>query len=183
MKKVLLFVIVASLAVLLFGCGGSDDKKPSKDVAAKVENKKDTDKEDFKSYVNDVTPIINEIAQSFGKDFEDLKQQNVDGKINDAELGEAIGSNLVPQGVKLQDKVEQIRPPKKLRDTHELLINMIAKNQQAMTEIVAAISAGDASKITSANDLLTEARKLERDYAYEMEDIAKGYGLELSDMK
>ena len=75
--------------------------------------------------------------------------------------------------IKLQERMEKIEPNKELRATHELGIKMISKNGQAMNEVVAIFYTGDMSKITSANNLLTESRELERKYVNQLDDFLK----------
>ncbi|MEX3743537.1 hypothetical protein [Lysinibacillus xylanilyticus] len=54
-------------------------------------------------------------------------------------------------------------------EIHEKLIDMLNKQSSALSEIASAIDTNDYSKITTANEYLSEVRKIEREYVRELE--------------
>lgn len=129
-------------------------------------------KEVLSEYKKSVQPILEDLAQASEK-WDVLRRKSSNGQISDFEVAIIIKNELVPNLIKLQEKMERIAPNKDLRSTHELGIKMISKNIQALNEVTAGIYARDMSKMTSANSLLSESRELERKYANQLEDYAK----------
>lgn len=174
MKKIL--VILLSLSLLsLWGC--SNENKTT--ATSKEQNDiRSISKEDFNAYFEEINPILEEIGTTATK-YEDIRSQSAEGKITDQEVLDTIYNELLPEQTTIQEEIEAVMPKKEFRETHELLNQMIAKNQQAYTEILSVLQTGDTSKMTSANELLTEARKLERDFMYGLQDLADTYGVEL----
>lgn len=148
----LMFVLLIALT-LVAGCG------PSK-------------KEIVSQYRQSVQPILSDLEQA-GEKWDTLRSKNGAGKISNLEFALTIKNELLPNLVKLQERMEAIEPNKDLRTIHELGIKMISKNVQAMNEIMAVFYTGDMSKITSANNLLTESRELERKYVNQLEEFLK----------
>lgn len=148
----LMFVLLIALTFVA-GCG------PSK-------------KEIVSQYKQAVQPILSELEQE-GKKWDTLRSKSSNGQISDIQFVTTVKNELLPNMLKLQGRMEKIEPSKDLRAIHELGIKMISKNVQAMNEIMAVFYTGDASKITSANNLLTESRELERKYVNQLEDFVK----------
>ncbi len=146
-------IAVLLITMILGGCG------PSK-------------KEILSQYQQSVRPILSDLAQESEK-WDKLRQKSSSGQITDYQFAVTVQNDLSPKLVNLQARMEAIEVDKNLRAIHELGIKMISKNLQAMNEVVAAVYAGDMSKITSANNLLTESRELERKYANQLEDFVK----------
>jgi hypothetical protein len=198
MRKVLLVFIVFLVSVGVIACGSTDEKTnseieeeevisdkeldqstPSKDETSIEGVPVDKGKEEFEEYINQVKPILSEDIAQFGADYEKLRQQSINGEIDDFTFAENIINDLLPRGHQIQAELEAMFPSKELRGAHDILIDMMAKNVLAFTEIAEAVNAGDYSRITSANELLSEARSLERDFIYEIEDLSTTYGIEL----
>ncbi|KYD24634.1 MULTISPECIES: hypothetical protein [Anoxybacillaceae] len=183
MRKTLLITLIAVVSALFSGCGNNEKasapEKDSKqiDQVQGVDQQKSDGKEAFENYLNSITPILQEIG-TWGQKYEDLRTKSANGQISNEEFAAAISNELLPEGNKLQEKMESIMPEEKeFRDVQEKLNQMMAKNNQAFSEIIAAINAGDASKITSANNLLSEARELERQAYYDLKDLSDKYGV------
>jgi hypothetical protein len=201
MRKVLLGISVTLLSLGLVACGTTEENtsstqeevEESTEMAEEEDNTEiveeetevieevSTNSEDievFEEYVNQVRPLLSEDIAQFAADYEALRQQSANGEIDDITFAEAILYELLPTGHQIQQDLEAIFPSSELRNTHDILIDMMAKNLLAFTEIAEAVNAGDYSRITSANELLNEARSLERDYIYEIEETAANLGIE-----
>lgn len=146
-------IAVLLITMLLGGCGPSN-------------------KEIVSQYRQSVRPILSDLAQE-GEKWDKLRQKSSSGQITDFQFAVTVQNDLSPKLVNLQARMEAIEADKNLRAIHEIGIKMISKNLQAMNEVVGAVYAGDMSKIASANNLLTEARELERKYANQLDDFAK----------
>ena len=180
MRKILSVVLFVTVIFGLVGCGSDkNEQKSSETAAAKVEQK-DPSKEIVKKYIEEIKPLVAEI-EKIGQDFETLRQKSINGEITDEEFGQEIAKNILPASMKLQTKAAELMPDKEVRGIHEKLIDMVSKNSQGLSEIVSAIDTGDASKITSANELLSEATKTERDFVYDMQDLTEKYNLNLKE--
>lgn len=180
MAKLLYVLTVILIALTITGC--SVDKETAGPVSDQPEIAQDKPKkvavqaessvkrEDFESYTGEIQPFLADIEKIAG-DYEEIKQSSADGEIDDEEFSNRLYIDIAPTYVELLSTIGGISPPKPLRETHEKLINMLSENLEAMTEPVAAVEMGDSSKVTSANSLLSEARKIERDFIYDIEEI------------
>lgn len=179
MRKIGAALLSGLLSVILVGCDSNEttDETISK-VNATDDSQASNEKKNFNSYLTDVRPVVQDLSV-FAKDFDALRQESIDGVIDDYTFGSRVTEEFLPTSVEMQERIEQIVPPKELRDTHAKMIKMMAKNTEGMSEIVSAIDTGDASKITSANSLLTEARTTEREYMYDLQDLADKYEVSL----
>lgn len=179
MNKFNVLLIASMISVTLAGCDSAETTNAS-DGGTKSTNVSNTsnEKEEFKEYLTQVRPIVQEMSV-FAKDFDSLRQESADGVIDDATFGSRVSEESLPMSIQIQEKIEKIVPPKALRDTHGKMIGMMAKNTEAMTEIISAVDTGDASKITSANNLLTEARTTEREFIYDLQDLSEKHGVSL----
>jgi|GEM_PF-2212010 len=186
MKKSLFLSLITLLFIGLVACGSTENTSTSGENKIQESGQSSKTKESelaktdgeeaFENYMNSITPILQEIGQ-WGQKYEDLRTQSVNGQVTDEEFAATISEELLPEGIKIQEKMEGIMPEKDFRDAHEKMNQMLAKNNQAFTEIIAAVNSGDASKLTSANSLLTEARELERQAYYDLKDLADKYGV------
>lgn len=179
MNKFSVLLIASMMSVTLAGCDSAETTNAS-DGGTQSTNVSNTsnEKEEFKEYLTQVRPIVQEMSV-FAKDFEALRQESIDGIIDDMTLNERISEEFLPKSVQIQQTVEKIMPPKILRETHGKMIGMMAKNTEGLSEIISALDTGDASKITSANNLLTEARTIEREYMYDLQDLSEKHGVSL----
>ena len=111
------------MALSLAGCGSSNDKN------ATEQNKKDTasvekvsttnnDTNVYKDYIESVGPIMEEI-NNFSVQWDELRQQSADGALSDRDFGLKIVNELIPNNMKLTEKVELLDVDKELADTHE----------------------------------------------------------------
>lgn len=146
-------LLIFILSSLLTGCG------PSK-------------KEIATQYTESVKPIMTDVQQESQK-WDNLRQKSAKGQISNSQFATTVRNELLPNMIKLQERMEKVAPEKEMREIHEIGIKMINKNVQAYTDIIAAVASNDMSKITSANSLLAEARELERKYVNQIQDMQK----------
>jgi len=159
------------LALSLAGCGTSNDKeepKQDKEETSSVEKTSANNDKIYQDYIKEVSPIMEEIY-NFGVEWDELRQQSTDGTLNDQDLSNIIANELLPKNMQLVEQVESLDVDNELVDTHEKLIDMLNKQNSALSEIASAIDTNDLSKITGANEYLSEVRKIEREYVRELE--------------
>lgn len=177
MKKLLMLMLV--LVFALTGCGSSESEKSSgneKPAATEKTSEKDN-KKLVESYFKEINTHFTAI-QDFGIAFDALRTSSANGEIDNATFGERIYTDLVPVAVDLVAKVEAVKvPTDEVKGIHEKIISMLNKNHQALLEIVAGVNANDMSKITEANEILADARKLEREVVEESTKLAEKYGI------
>jgi hypothetical protein len=161
----------------LIACSSSSSDKKGNETKTAAANPANNNEKEFTKYMKAVQPTLISMSES-SKKYESVRSQSANGEISDEEFGQKLSDEVLPNYTKIQDDLEDVLPPKNLRSTHEILLKAISKNNEGMTEILSAINTGDASKITSANALLSEGRKAERDYVYKIQDLADKYGLE-----
>lgn len=181
-KKMILLSGLTALSLALSACG-SDEKAATTSSQQQSSSSQSAPQQDgseknaFVKYLDSVQPILKDNIQ-WGAKYEELRNKSANGQLSDADFAAAITNELIPQGTKIQERLEAVLPEEDFRNVHEKLNKMMAKNLQAMTELVAAVDTADMSKVTSANNLLAEARELDRQSLYDLQDLAKKYGVE-----
>jgi ABC-type glycerol-3-phosphate transport system substrate-binding protein len=192
MKKGLL-VSLLSLLLLLSACGTKEESSSNGEGNDKEENKveevsADTNQEENQSgkeealnYLKEIQPILIKI-QEVSLVYEDYRSKSANGEIDDNTFYTGISQEVLPGYIQISDDLELMMPPKEFKDAHELAIEMNNKSSQAMSEILSALDTQDMSKITSANSILADARKSERDYVYKLQEISDKYGISLEEL-
>lgn len=184
MKKLLLYLSTLMLALGLAACGSDDNSSnaPEKETAEDTDNEQANESlekpDEVKAYVEETRLAYLELAE-LGVSWDELRNASANGEITDYDFGLTIFEEIIPANADLVEKVEAIiAPTDETIETSELLISAVNKQQQAFTEVLSAIDTGDASKITSANSILTEVRTIDRDFARKMEALVTKYGIE-----
>ncbi|MFD2446360.1 hypothetical protein ACFSO7_20575 [Bacillus sp. CGMCC 1.16607] len=183
LKKLVLSCFLLIISVGLLACSKTDEKTISleKEEKSEVVNKEvsknesldDKLKREIEDYQNQITPILSGELPTLIVEYDNLRKQSINDEIDNYTFAEIIYSELLPANHQIKEDLDAIMPSTELREAHEILKSMVAKNARAFTELITALNDGDASKINSANKLVTDARKLEGDY---MNAVAKlGY--------
>lgn len=151
---------------------GEETKKAEADAEKLAAEQANVEREEILNYLKEIKPLMiraDEITQV----YETLRTDIENEEIDDYEFYDVIAEEVLPDYIKISEEIEQVMPSGELREIHETLIELMSKNTLAMSEILSAIDYDDYSKVTSANSILTEARKLSRDLAYKLQDISK----------
>lgn len=179
-----------TLALALAACGNSNVSDNTKKANEDVEDEVTPDNTSSgKSNVRDIAGVevyVDEVMATYlelvtlGMRWDELREASASGEIDDYELGDIIYEEIIPLNMNLLEDLEAIRTPnEETTDINETLIEATGNQQLAFTEIVAAIESGDSSKITSANALLNDVRKSDREFARKLEQLLLEYGIEL----
>lgn len=180
LKKINVLGLFLTLTLMMAACE-SDNSPKSKDDSnadsSKTEKSSDVlKKEDVISYLDEIKPQFASIV-AVGTQFDVLRTSSANGEIDNFTFAESISNEIAPMNLKIVETVEAIKPPNELIELHEKIISMLNSQQPAFTEIVAAINNNDASKLTTANELLAEARKLDREVTNELKTIVEEHGV------
>lgn len=174
MKK-LVFSVAIILTLSLAGCGSSKNKNEAEqntNDATSTETvstkNNETETNVYQDYIESVSPIMEEIS-NFGVQWDELRQQSADGTLSDQDFGLKVFNELIPKNIEITEQLESLDVDNELVDIHERLIDMLNKQNSALSEIASAIDTSDFSKITTANEYLSEARKIEREVIRELE--------------
>lgn len=176
-----------AISLLLAACGSGNDSTQETNNDKKdevVETNADTNTESLEkedevlAYVEEVGLAYQELAE-LGAYWDELRDSSANGEISDYDLAVAVWEDIIPVNNELVTKVEGIIPPTdETVEVNEILIDAVSKQHLAFTEIVAAVDTEDPSKITSANEILNEVRKLDREFGRKMEALVTKYGIE-----
>lgn len=111
--------------------------------------------------------------------WDELRMGASNGEIDGYTFATAIYEEILPQNMYVLENIEAIIPPNEdIATTHELLIDAISKQHIAFSEVAAGMDANDPDKITKANEILNEVRKLDREFGRKMETLIKEYGID-----
>lgn len=190
MKRILFAFIALISIVILSACGtektDGDTKDPeTTNVPIEKTNASTSEEESEAADKKKVETYLNEVAISFVKlgelseRWNELRQSSADGEISDVELGEIISNEILPTNMNHLEELEAIpTTTEETTEINEMAIEFVGDQQLAFTEILSAIETGDSSKITSANAILNEVRKTERETVRKLESLVEKHGIE-----
>ncbi|WP_342560655.1 hypothetical protein NSQ95_07755 [Psychrobacillus sp. FSL W7-1457] len=136
------------------------------------------DKELIQLYVDDVRDAYMQVSD-LAVQWDELRMGASNGEIDGYTFATAIYEEILPQNMYVLENIEAIIPPNEdIATTHELLIDAISKQHIAFSEVAAGMDANDPDKITKANEILNEVRKLDREFGRKMETLIKEYGID-----
>lgn len=156
------------------------ETKIEKEVTEEVEKTEvvTADKELIQYYVDDVRDAYMQVSD-LAVQWDELRMGASNGEIDSYTFATAIYEEILPQNMFVLENIEAIIPPNDdIAATHELLIDAISKQHIAFSEVAAGMDANDPNKITKANEILNEVRKLDREFGRKMETLIKEYGIE-----
>ncbi|WCN36386.1 hypothetical protein [Aneurinibacillus uraniidurans] len=184
MKKWQVLACLAALSVTVAGCGddksASTQQQESKQTTTQNQPKQEeAGKDAFVKYLDSIRPILQENVE-LGAKFQEARTQSSNRQLSNADFAKLLSDTLIPEGNKMQEELAAIHPEAEFHDVHEKLNKMVGSSVQAFTELVAAVDTGDTSKVTSANQLMAEARELDQQLLGDLQSLAKKYGVELN---
>jgi tetratricopeptide (TPR) repeat protein len=143
-----------------------------------AETKKQVE-EEIIEYIATIKEYYSEVI-SLSSKWDELRNASANGEIDDYTFAEVLLYDIIPASRTVTDEVNLVfAPSDETKAAHEALIGALEKQHQAFTEVLAAIDQGDISKITTANQLLADARKLDREFVSLLEPLIEAYGIDL----
>jgi hypothetical protein len=101
-----------------------------------------------------------------------------DNYTDDENFYNKLVNEIVPETKRFVDKLENISSnDKELRDIHEMRISAWNAQLNGFIMMISALETGDISKVTEANDLISKAKKLGRDWEEAIEEYARKYDI------
>ncbi len=135
------------------------------------------DKEQVQVYVDQVRNAYIQIAELGGR-WDEMREASANQAITDYDFADLIAIEILPWNMVLIEELEAILPPNEETTLlHEMLIDAMNKQHLAFGEIRDAVYTGDYTKITKANEILAEVRKIDREFSREMEALIEKYGV------
>lgn len=199
MRKWFVFVLISTILGLTACSPSSKEVKPEKRSEEVVKNEEKSltkeeqtevkeeveevetvteDKEIIQNYVDDVRVAYMQVSD-LAIQWDDLRIGASNGEIDSYTFATAIYEEILPQNMFVLENIEAIIPPNDdIAATHELLIDAISKQHIAFSEVAAGMDTNDPDKITKANEILNEVRKLDREFGRKMETLIKEYGID-----
>ncbi|MED1467616.1 hypothetical protein [Bacillus salipaludis] len=156
-KKSIIILFFLMIGTLLTACGN------------------DPVKGDLQNYVNKQTKPLAKKEKEVINLYESVTGANY---TNDKTTYNTMVQEVIPKYRDYIAEVESIRPKtKEVRDIHEIYLKAVNLQNSAFIMIVSAIEEQDLNKINEANNKLTEARKLMREYQNALKELAKKHDL------
>lgn len=156
---------------------GAKEEDNSDDTAEKPDNSGENElTAAFNDYVNSVRTLAPEEERLIGI-YDSVTGDNYS---DDETLYAALTNQIIPGYLAFIDEVEAVMPRNSaIREVHEIYIEAINVQNGAFTLMLSALEQQDYEIITEANEKLTTARGLMRDYMYAVEDLAAEAGVSL----
>lgn len=192
MKRITLVLFTIILALGLAACGNDsgDSKSTSskKQVGKPDENVATAEEQNESSELSDKVEVevyFDEAKESYlgvtslGERWDELREASASGQIDDYEFRDILYEEILPLNMELLEELEAIQTPnEETTDINETIIEAIGNQHLAFTEIIFAIETGDLSKITSANELLNDVRKKDREFVRKLEALLLKYNID-----
>ena len=136
------------------------------------------DKEAVEKYVSEVREAYMETS-NLGTEWDAMRVGLSTGEISPLKFAEIIKTDLLPRNMAIIETIEGIvTPNEEIALTHELFIDGINKQHIAFSEVATAMETYDSNKMTKANEILNEVRKLDREFGREMEKLLLEYDID-----
>ncbi|WP_170291815.1 hypothetical protein [Heliobacterium mobile] len=184
MLKKVLIGLVASAVLTLTGCGGGSNQAPvsgtqqpstasiapapvpnsTPEPTPSLSQSSPTNEAETAEYLLKITPILNDIEKN-NANFENLRQQTANGTLSGKDLAQKIRIEILPAYEKSSEQISGVTPPSSMREAQDIMIKMIAKNNQGMSEFISALENNDLSRVTVANNYFAEASALDQQVA------------------
>lgn len=133
--------------------------------------------DDLLNYINNELDALVELEEEAVSEYESVVGDNY---IDDWTTYFHIEEVVIPKYRHFVDKLESIRPAtKEVREVHEIYIEAVNKQQNAMVKILAGIEAQNLELIFDANELLDEGRAGIRKFINEIEELADNHNVVL----
>ncbi|WP_338471741.1 hypothetical protein R4Z10_02925 [Niallia sp. XMNu-256] len=134
--------------------------------------------EDLLVYLNEDLAEIAHLENEALSAYESVTGANY---TDDYILYEMMLLEVIPTYQRFETELESIKvKTDELREAHEIYIEAVNLQSNAFIRIVTALEEYDRAKIEEANQMLSEARKLFRDYNHEIERLADEHNVELT---
>ncbi len=161
MRRIVVLGLLILNALLLVACGSNQET------------------EALLNYINGDLVAIAEKEKVVTSEYGAVSGDNF---TDDSTMYEAISNVIIPASNELIEVAEAIEiEDSGIRDVHEYYIESINTQHEAFTMILDAIDDQDAELMTSANDLLSEARALGQTFSDELSELCEAYSVELSE--
>ncbi|WP_428910937.1 hypothetical protein [Niallia sp. Krafla_26] len=135
--------------------------------------------EDLLVYLNEDLAEISHLENEAISAYESVTGANY---TDDYILYETMLLDVIPTYRDFLNELEAITvKTDEIREAHEMYIEAVNLQNDAFIKIVTALEEYDRGKIEEANQMLSDARKLIRDYNYKIESLAEKHNVELSD--
>ncbi|WP_019155315.1 hypothetical protein [Robertmurraya massiliosenegalensis] len=161
MKKLLMLPVLLCFLVIS-GCSSEDPVKT-----------------ELETYLNE------ELSSIIGLETQAISAYDSVTGVNytsDQLLYDVLLTEVIPTYQDFMNKLEAIRlDTEELREVHEGYIEGVNTQYNAFTRIVTALEQQDRAIIEEANVMLDEARKLIRDYNYNIEKLTKEHEVEMKE--
>lgn len=135
--------------------------------------------EELLSYLNEELPKITKLEADAITAYESVTGANYS---TDQELYNVLLDSVVPTYQEFVDKLEGITlDTEEVRGVHEEYIEGANLQYNAFIKVITALEQQDRAMIEEANVMLDEARKILRDFKYNVEKLASEHNIELTD--
>jgi len=137
------------------------------------------DKAEVEFYLDEVKYAYWDLA-TLGERWDEIREASAAEEMENDEFLSILYDEIIPMNLELLEKIEAIQTPNDATtEINETLIDAVGNQQLAFTEFASAIETGDISKITTANGLLNDVRKSDREFARKLDQLLSEYDIEM----
>lgn len=138
----------------------------------------DVVQEDLLNYINTELP---KVADKENQVLSDYASVTGDKYTSDEVLYETLVEKVMPSYAKFIEDLEKIKPSTpEVQKIHEQYITAANTQQNAFIMIVSAIEKQDSAEIASANEKLSSARQLVREWEASLKQLADAHGVKIN---
>ncbi len=158
MKKLLSIILLAAVALTVFGGCGAD---PLQD--------------DLINYINNQIPALTKLENTVASEYSAVTS---DEKTTDAEFAEKLEDVIIPAEDELIKKAKAIVPAtEELNELHTKYINSLSIQREGLDLMLEAAQTSDKSLLASAEEKIEEAEALSSQYLSELTALKMRHGV------
>ncbi len=131
--------------------------------------------DDLINYINNQLPTIATLEKKVTSEFEAVK---ADSNTDDATFGAKLKDVIIPASNELIDKSKATVPATdEVKKVHDKYIASVTVQSEAFAILLDAATKNDEKIAKTANDKLTEAERLSKEYLADLETLKKDHGV------
>ena len=136
----------------------------------------DNVQDDLLDYINNDVTEVGQLEDEVIALYEKARNSG-----NDYTMYQILKNEVIPKSQELISKAEAIEvETEEVKEVHELFLDAINKEKQALTLMLSALENQDYTVMTQANEKLHESRRLKREYKASINKLAEEHNVEIT---
>ncbi|EPR11733.1 hypothetical protein [Ruminiclostridium papyrosolvens] len=137
--------------------------------------------DDLINYINNQLPTIATLEEKVSSEYQAVK---ADSNADDSAFGVKLKDVIIPAAAELIAKTKATVPAtEEVKKVHDKYLASVTAQSEAFAILLDAVGKNDEKLAKTANDKLTEAERLSKEYLADLETLKKDHGVENKESK